>query len=173
MADTSPFPPPLALAATDWGMPGPVGAELGLPVDNVFLHHTVTAVTDRPIEDALDVAMIGIARFGLVSYSVLVHPARVIFWAQTEHRGAHTRGWNSRAVGLALIGDYQRRDMPDSMVYDACVALHALRSFGVVSARPTVRPHQQVSATACPGRHAIASVLPFLRAVAAEPNWRP
>lgn len=173
MADTSPFSPPMVLSREQWGMPGPVGPKCALPFATIFLHHTVTSVTRDPVADARLVAEFGIARFGRMSYSALVHPARVIFWAEMEHEGAHTLAWNSKAFGLSLVGNYEDDACPDSLAYDACVALHHLRAFGLVTATPEVRPHRDVKATACPGQHAVAKVLPELRAVAARPDWRP
>ena len=167
------FPLPMILTAAQWGMPGPLGAPMKLPVEDVFLHHTVTKATDDPLEDARGVARVGIARFGRASYTVMIHPHRVIFWTQTGHVGAHTMGRNSISFGIALIGDYSRDPVPDTLAFDACVALAALRSFGLVEAHPVIRPHSDVSATACPGSHAKAKVLPMLRAVAARPDWRP
>lgn len=165
---------PLMLTRAQWGMPGPVGPPLTVPVGQVFLHHTDTKVTAEPVSDAQQVARIGLNRFGLMSYSVLVHPARVIFWAQLEHRGAHTLGYNSTSVGIGLVGDYALRGtVPDSMVFDACVALSVMRSFGIVTSTPTVTPHRAVRATMCPGGDAVEKVLPFMRAVAADPSWRP
>ena len=170
---SSPFNPPMILNRDQWHMPGPVGPKMKLPVQTVFLHHTVTHVTSRPVDDAATVAREGIARFGRMSYSVLVHPARGIFGAQLEREGVHTLGHNPTSLSVSLIGNYDVDDVPDSMVYDACVALHVLRSFGLTIDRPLVLPHQAVRATACPGRHAVATVLPFMRAVAADPTWRP
>ena len=166
-------PQPMILTASQWGMPGPLGPKLTLPVGLVALHHTAAPATHQPIEDARAIARTGIARFGRMSYTVLIHPARVIFWAQTEHIGAHLADRNSKSVGIALIGNYQFEDPPDLMIYDACLALHSLRAFGIVASTPRVEPHQAFSATACPGSQAVAKVLPFLRAVAADPSWRP
>ena len=170
---SSPFNPPLILNRDQWHMPGPVGPPMRLPVKTVFLHHTVTRVTTRPLDDAAVVAREGIARFGRMSYSILVHPARVIFGAQLEREGVHTLGHNPTSLAISLVGNYLEHEVPDSMVYDACNALHVLRSFGLTIARPLVLPHGAVRATACPGRHAVDKVLPFLRAVAADPTWRP
>lgn len=165
--------PPLKVTAEQWGMVGPLGRPMRLPIDRVFLHHTVTPVTDRPLADARAVNRIGLQRFGRMSYSVLVHPGRVIFWAQTNHVGAHTRGHNSTAIGLALVGDYAHHEASDELAYDACVALHDLRSVGILTRTPLVDPHNAVASTACPGRFAVAKVLPMLRAVAADPSWSP
>lgn len=169
----SPFNPPLILTREQWHCPGPVGPKMNLPAKLVFLHHSVTPTTGNPVADAQGVAHVGIERFGRLSYSGLVHPARVIFHGQTEHRGAHTENFNSVALGLCLIGNYEAGQVPDSLVYDACVLFHAWRSVGLLIDRPLVLPHDSVKATACPGSHAIEKVLPFLRAVAADPSWRP
>lgn len=166
-------PLPMMLTADQWQMPGPRPPAIKLPVRALFLHHTVTIVTADPLADARRVALEGLRRFGQMSYSVLVHPRRVIFWAQMEHRGAHTKGHNSTALGLALIGNYHLATPSDDLVYDACVALWTLREFGLLVERPTVEPHRAVVKTLCPGAYAVAKVLPELRAVAGDPAWRP
>lgn len=167
------FALPLMLTAAQWKMPGPVGRPMRLPVGTVFLHHTVSRVTKSPVSDAQHVARTGITRFGRMSYTALIHPHRVIFWGQMNHLGTHTAGHNSTSLGLAMVGNYDEVTPGEAMVYDACVALHVLRSFGLVTERPAIRPHRDVKATACPGARAIAQVLPMLRAVASDPSWRP
>lgn len=168
------FNPPLVLHREQWGMPGKLGpGQVVKPAKVVFLHHSVTPVTDNPVHDAQTIARVGIERFGRMSYSVLIHPARVIFEGQGTFIGAHTENHNSTSFGLCLIGNYEANEVPDSMVYDACYWLHAARSFGLLIPRPLVVPHEALKATACPGDSAIAKALPLLRAVAADPSWQP
>ena len=169
----SPFAPPLVLNRGDWRMRGKLGPALKLPVKMVVLHHSVTPVTAKPVDDAQAIADVGSSRFGLPSYSYLIHPARVIFEMQGTHRGAHTEDHNSTAVGICLVGNYDAGNVPDSMIYDACYALFGLRAYGVTITSPLVVPHRLFKSTACPGAHAIEKVLPFMRAVAADPSWRP
>jgi hypothetical protein len=139
----------------------------------VFIHHTVTRASSDPVLDARAVEAVGRRRFGRLSYGVLVHPRSAILWGAPDRVGCHTEGHNSTAVGLALIGNYEDDPVTEELVYAACVALHALRTFGIVTKTPTIRPHREVKSTACPGRHAVADLLPWLRLVAADPSWRP
>jgi len=163
---------PQFLHTADWHMPGPLGKPMNLPVKVVVLHHTAEPLTGDPIKDAQATARVGISRFGKMSYSYLVHPNRIVFEGQGSHVGAHTENHNSTALSISLMGNYDVDDCPDSMVYDACYTLWALKSFGLVIHRPLVVPHQAFKSTACPGRHAVAKCLPMLRAVAAS-DWAP
>src|SRR5688572_23919714 len=80
--------------------------DMKLPATGVFLHHTVTPVTDFPYQDARRVEAEGIARFGQMSYSYLVHPAGVILEGAGTKVGAHTANNNRTSFGIGLIGDY-------------------------------------------------------------------
>lgn len=157
-----------------WGYRGSLGpGAVKLPVGTVFLHHTVTRVTSDPCADARAVAAVGTARFGRLSYSYLIHPSGVILEGMGERIGAHTAGYNSSSLALAFIGNLENTKPTNDAIASACWLLWVLRAFGGTKRTFDVVPHRAVSATACPGRHGLEVALPFLRAVAGDPNWKP
>lgn len=171
---TCPQPDPPFVPRDLWRMPGPLGPAMPDPrVRTLFLHHSVTSVTDDPCADARRAAAVGVERFGRCSYSYFIHPAGVVLEAQASHIGAHTAGWNSKAKSVCLLGNYDTTIPSDDMIRSACWLVWVLRGFGGTVQAPAMMPHRAVAQTACPGRHAVERVLPFMQAVAADPAWKP
>lgn len=143
---------------------------LTLPVRNVFLHHTVTKVTAFPYKDTKAVENEGIARFGQMSYSYLIHPAGVILEGAGTKTGAHTKGNNSTSFGIALIGDYDDGAgtdvwmVPTSWQIEAVQWLiyHLKVEKNWLADSAVLQPHRSVVATACPGNKTIP-LLPEFR----------
>lgn len=138
---------------------------LKLPVDRLWLHHTVTAFSGDPHADARDVQAVAFSRgFQDVSYTWLVHPDGTILDGRGLTVGAHTRGENRSSVAVALIGNYEELVPTDAQVASVrwLVALHV----GLGALRPGRYPtggHRDApgAATACPGRHAGAALERF------------
>jgi hypothetical protein len=143
------------LLRAEWGMPGPVG----LPMKSsrgLWLHHSVTRATSDPVQDARQIARIGVQRFGRMSYSFVVHPDGTILEGQNGHVGAHTRGQNSTSQAICCVGNFENDPVTDEMV----------RSIRLLVAQfgPLLGGHRDApgAATACPGRNLVAR-LPELR----------
>lgn len=65
--------------------------------------------------------------------------------------GAHTKGWNTKAIGLCVIGNISARELNAaqySALVDKTVALCKKYNIPVAN----VLAHRQVSATECPGK---------------------
>lgn len=134
----------------------------GLPVAVVFIHHTVTTPTADPDADMRAVEAVDIAKFGVPSYSYVVHPSGVVLEGMGLHRGAHTidnnggplrYGFNDIAFGISFIGNYELDD-PTQRSIDACRELiDNLRVARYLRDGYTIRGHRDVYATACPGRN--------------------
>lgn len=150
--------------------------DLVLPVRNVFLHHTVTAVTAFPYVDVKKVEAEGIARFGQMSYSYLVHPGGVIFEGAGTKTGAHTKNNNSTSFGIALIGDYDDGagadvwQVPTPWQIEAVQWLiyHLKVEKNWLLDNATLQPHKAVVQTACPGNKTVP-LLPEFRKVWVPP----
>lgn len=133
--------------------------DMKLPATGAFLHHSVTPVTDFPYQDARRVEAEGIARFGQMSYSYLVHPAGVILEGAGTKTGAHTAGRNSTSFGICLIGDYDDAPgddvwrTPNQLQIDAVRWLvHYLKvTKNWLNDAAVLQPHKAVVQTACPG----------------------
>ena len=143
---------------TEWHHRGPLGVPLKREnIRGVWLHHTVTKPTDDPAYDARGINNIGIARFGMLSYSWLVHPDGTVLEGQGDTRGAHTAKQNSTSLGVACIGNYEK-DEPTAAMLKAVADL--LRHLDL----PLLGGHRDVKATACPGRHLYARIPDLQRA---------
>lgn len=117
----------------------------------VWLHHSVTTVTDDPCRDMKIIEAVGIARFGRFSYSYAVHPSGVVLEGCGHLVGAHTEGRNSTSYGIVLIGNYEHVDPGAIQIASLIDTINILRYAGHVHPRPLVRPHSDVKPTACPG----------------------
>lgn len=143
--------------------------DLVLPVRNVFLHHTVTTVTDFPYQDTRRVEAEGIARFGQMSYSYLFHPSGMILEGAGTKVGAHTKGNNSTAFGFALIGDYDDGAGADVWRVPTAEQIEAVRWLiyhlkverNWLLDNALLKTHQSVVATSCPGNKTIPLLSEF------------
>lgn len=152
----------------EWGCRKVPSKQMSLPAREVWLHHSVTSVSDDPMKDMRAVETIGLQRFGHISYSYCFHPSGVVLVGAGLQVGAHTAGRNSTSFGLCLIGNYEERavTLEQKMAVRAVIAI--LIEQGHL--RPGIYPsggHRDLKATACPGDRAYA-VLNELR----EP-WAP
>lgn len=129
----------------------PVGA-MRLPATEVFIHHSVTGVSNNPGADMRDIEAVGLTRFGVFSYSYVVHPrAGEVLEGCGLMRGAHTAGRNSTAFGICWVGNYDQR-APRVQQLDATRRLIAqLTAAGLLVPGALIRPHRDVFSTACPG----------------------
>lgn len=96
-----------------------LGAALGtpggmtVPVDTVFLHHTVSLDTGDVQRDVAQPCDYDQRKFGKVSYSWNVHESSgSIVEVEGTHRGAHTidnrnNSFNGVAFGVGVIGNFQ------------------------------------------------------------------
>lgn len=130
----------------------------GLPVDLVFIHHTVTVPSDDPAADMRAIERIDINRFGVPSYSWVIHPTGVVLEGMGLHRGAHTidnasppHSFNNDAFGVSFIGNFEN-DTPTPEAFNAAIELlQHLVAEGHAHGDFTLSGHRDVFATACPG----------------------
>ena len=153
------------LSRPDWSMPGP----LGLPMKSsrgFWLHHSVTKPSMNPVVDARTVARIGIARFGRLSYSWLVHPDGTILQGQDGHVGAHTRGQNSTSEAICCIGNYDV-DVPSEAMRRSISLIVGVKGLGLLGG------HRDApgAATVCPGRNLQAAIPSLIDEANAWEGW--
>ncbi|CAH1110348.1 unnamed protein product [Psylliodes chrysocephalus] len=99
-----------------WGGRTPIAVDYAIvPVKFVIIHHTVTpeCTTERScasvVKSIQDFHMEEL-EFHDVGYNFLVGGDGQIYEGSGWHKvGAHTRGYNSRSLGLAFIGDFSRK----------------------------------------------------------------
>lgn len=133
---------------------------MSLPATEVWIHHTVTGVTNDPAADWKMVQKIGIQKFGDISYSWGFHPSGIILEGQGLHRGAHTAKRNSRSFGLALIGNYDRLQITIEQIHSIQRMIAWLVETGRLrkGIYPTGGHRDTGQATACPGKTAYAAI---------------
>lgn len=145
----------MIIARTVWGAyPASLPVqEMRLPATQLFVHHSVTAVTPDPYADMRAIERIGLQRFGQFSYSYAIHPreGEILAGAGTR-RGAHTAQRNSTSFGVVFIGNYDERS-PKAQQLDSCRWLidHLTRR-GDLLPGADILGHRDVHATACPGQ---------------------
>lgn len=150
-----------------WGARYPAGFGAAPdPADEVWLHHSATS-TGRPgssLElDVLSVRLlenIGQARFGGgISYTYAITPSGRVFEGTGPGRvGAHTKGRNTHARGIVLVGNYDTAEPTPAMLDAAAQLLAHGARVGWWRHPAFTGGHRDApgAATACPGRLAYA-----------------
>jgi hypothetical protein len=137
-----------------------------LPAKELWIHHSVTAVTENPSADMRQLQQIAFSRrFSDVSYSYAVHPSGTVLEGRGLNVGAHTAGRNSTSFGVVLIGDYTSRVVVDAQVAAVRQLITWLHQEGALGTGvfPTGGHRQAPGATtACPGDWAMKR-LPEMR----------
>lgn len=126
-------------------------AEMRLPASQVFIHHSVTAVTPDPYLDTRTIEAVGIQRFNQFSYSYVIANTGEIMEGCGLKRGAHTARWNSTSFGICHIGNYDERNPKAQQLDSTRWLISELTRKGVLLPGADILGHHDVAATACPG----------------------
>jgi N-acetylmuramoyl-L-alanine amidase len=144
----------MIIARSVWGAkPASLSkVRMRLPATQVFIHHSAGSVSSDPYADMRAIEATGIRRFGVVSYSYVIHPHEgEIFEGSGLYRGAHTAQRNSTAFGICWAGDYNERN-PKAQQFDSTRWLiHWLTRQGHLLPGADILGHRDLMATACPG----------------------
>lgn len=144
-------------------------ADMRLPATTVFIHHSVTPVTDDPYKDMRAIESVGLQRFGQFSYSYCIHPRDgEILEGCGLKRGAHTAQRNSTSFGICWIGNYEQRAPKVQQIEATRWLVDHLTDQGYLIPGAEILPHRSVYATACPGSKLVA-VLDAIRVPYAPP----
>lgn len=138
----------------------------GLPVDTVFVHHTVTNVTDDPNADMQQIEAIDMQRFGVPSYSEVFHPSGVVLEGMGIHRGAHTidnqnNSFNDVSFGFSFIGNYMNISPTVEQIKSFRLRINQWIETGYLKPIFILKGHRDVYATACCGDN-LYNILPAL-----------
>lgn len=136
--------------------------DMRLPATQVFIHHSVTAVTRDPYADMRAIEAVGLQRFGQFSYSYCVHPTGVVLEGCGTGRGAHTAQMNSTAFGICHIGNFEERNPTIQQIEATRRLIEWLERQGFLVPGADVVGHRDVFSTACPGSKLYA-VLDMIR----------
>lgn len=148
-----------------------------LPTAEAWLHHTVTKhlpVGASPTEERAQmrsVEAIGQQRFGQgFSYNLALFPSgRCYVGCGVRRVGSHTAGRNSRALGIVLVGDFDRNEVGPELRAALAELLRTAHSEGWIDAPKLDGGHRDLKQTACPGRFAYRLIPELNRAAAAPP----
>jgi hypothetical protein len=164
---------------SEWGASYRAGfGARALPVGEAYLHHSATAPpANSPASERAamrQIEQIGQQRFGAgFSYNLAVMPSgRVYEGCGVSRVGAHTRGRNTAALGIVLVGDYDTARVPaaaQQALVDLLRHAHASRWL----TRPAFTGgHRDApgASTACPGRHAHALISDLNRRATEDDN---
>jgi len=167
------------LQRDEWGAPAPKAAlqRMALPVSTVFLHHTVTPVSADPKADMRRVT--NYSKYVDVPYTVVVHPDGTIMTGRylngVPALGAHTKGHNSTAVAIAVIGNYVNDQPTQAAINSVATILSAFIANGFITPSFVLKAHQDAPyATACCGTNLKAKIAEILGKVGhASPVYTP
>lgn len=141
-----------------------------LPALGLVVHHTVTRASSSPVADARTLEAIGLARkLGGFPYCYAVHPSGAVIVGAGLTIGAHTKGYNSRWVGVAFIGNFMEAT-PTAAARAGFIALaRRLASTGQLVPEWRIIGHRDTKATACPGDQ-LHPLIPELAAASRQPD---
>lgn len=157
------------ISRAEWGAQHPDGdGPAPLPAAAVYLHHSVTVAPDLvPPFDDDDAAVrqleaIGQQRFGCgISYTLVVLPSgRAYEGHSIGRRGTHTKGLNSSARAIVLVGNYSTRRVTSQQVETVAQLLVDGWRRGWWTSPELAGGHRDApgAATECPGDHAAAAI---------------
>lgn len=142
------------------GLPAPTKAlqSMAKPVSAFVIHHTVTPLTSNPYSDIKRVT--NYSKYIDIPYQFLTHPELLgdammgRFLNGRPALGAHTGGFNSKALGLARIGNYMTGNLDNDVLLagEVFAMLLSIRN-GWLTPQFTLYGHRSApgQATACPG----------------------
>ncbi|XP_063225181.1 peptidoglycan-recognition protein 2-like isoform X2 [Bacillus rossius redtenbacheri] len=149
---------PRIIGRAGWGARQPLAVHyLIVPVQYVIVQHTATPACSSVTACAARVA--GLQAFFMdslhyddIGLSFLVGGDGNVYEGVGWHRvGAHTRGYNSRAVGVSLIGDFREELPPPAQLEALKKLLQCGVSLGELHPDYKLLAQRQVSATESPG----------------------
>ncbi|EDS28912.1 peptidoglycan recognition protein [Culex quinquefasciatus] len=128
-----------------------------MPVQYVVIHHTATVTCDempicknivRSIQDAHQ----SMNKWSDIGYNFLIANGGNVYEGIGWHRvGAHTRGYNSKSIGIAFIGDFSEELPTVKALRAAGKLLRCGVALGELDPEYMLYGARQLSATASPG----------------------
>ncbi|XP_076253224.1 peptidoglycan-recognition protein 2-like isoform X2 [Rhynchophorus ferrugineus] len=116
---------PEIVSKRSWNASRPVGIDyLILPVKNIVIHHTdskecLTKEDCATLLQSIQNLHIGHMDFHDIGYNFLIGGDGRVYEGAGWHKvGAHTKGYNSRSLGIAFIGDYSSK-LPSTNMIEA------------------------------------------------------
>nr|AKE92867.1 PGRP-FD1 [Anatolica polita] len=141
-----------------WGARTPLEVDYAIiPVENVIIHHTVTPGCSTENECAsllrnMQNFHMETLEFHDIGYNFLVGGDGIVYEGAGWHKvGAHTRKYNTRSLGLAIIGNFTS-DLPNKkQIQSAKDFIQCGVEMGELDINYKLFGARQVSSTASPG----------------------
>lgn len=141
----------------DWKAPAPqkVLSQMNFPVSNVYLHHSVTPVSNDSKADMLKMNNSVVpSKYVDVPYNEAAHSNGDTLEGRYKGGqpalGAHTGGHNSDGVGIVALGNFQAIPATPELIGALATIIARYIRNGWVTRSYNLIPHRQVKATACP-----------------------
>ncbi|XP_041362760.1 peptidoglycan-recognition protein SC2-like [Gigantopelta aegis] len=149
---------PTIVSRSEWGARSPRSRSYRrLPVSEVIIHHSdtpscYTSSSCKARVRSIQNHHMNTNRWSDIGYNFLVgEDGRVYEGRGWNKVGAHARGYNSRSVGICMIGDFMS-SIPNGAALNAVRGLLAMGlSQGKLTSYYRLRGHSDVGATSCPG----------------------
>jgi len=151
------------ISRTAWAGAAPIPARMDsmTPIRRITIHHDGMSPFTQTSADATRARLESIRRahvqrrpqaFGDIGYHYAIDPAGRI-WAgrPIRYQGAHVRAQNEGNLGIVVLGNYDQQGLNETQKR-AIIAFvgSQMRSKSIRSSH--VATHQELAATACPGR---------------------
>lgn len=154
------------VSRSDWGAKYADGFKSApIPAKEIWLHHSVTAA---PAGSAAEVGAmralerIGQERFGGgVSYTWAVMPSGAVYQGHSVTRqGAHTKGRNTIARAIVLVGNYQTKPVTDAQCNSIAALLRYGKAQGWIAHAKLNGGHRDApgAQTTCPGMYGMQAI---------------
>ena len=157
-----------------WGARKPKGRPtvIAAPVDYLFLHHSVSPDGGPEVVRSIQRFHQDTRGWADIAYSWLYSPKDRVWYGGRGQgiAGAHTKGYNQTSHAVCILGNYDAQKLPTTAIDD--LAEWAVWH-GDTWGPGVYTPHQQVSATACPGKNVLAVLDTINDLATAEPQPTP
>jgi len=123
-------------------------------IDTVVVHHSGPPTDQRCTLDAIAAWHVwGTSDHKVewpgIAYDVVVYAdGRAYLVKPPDLVGYHCGEWNTRSVGIVLVGDYSDSAPPDAQLEAARQVISWWRAQGLVT---QIKAHREIRPTACPG----------------------
>ena len=126
-------------------------------IEGLVWHHSAT--TGQTIRSIAEY-QVEVRKWPAIAYHYAIgYDGMVYRLNPVERVSYHAEGRNSRTIGVVLIGNYHERDVSEAMKASIVkLQEHLSNSYQL----KYVWMHRETKATACPGKHAAAYLLPLL-----------
>ncbi|CAF1083165.1 unnamed protein product [Rotaria sordida] len=163
---------PNIISRAEWGArPATVNVKLATPVPIVVIHHTTAANCTTKVECMARMKRIqnyhmDSQKWGDIGYNFLVGEDGNVYegrgWNQV---GAQTLNYNSKSIGISVVGDYTYRLPNDAALNAVKQLIKCGVSRGYIKSDYLLRGHKDLNNTACPGKV-------FYEEIKKWPNYR-